>query len=80
MPLAIDVLGAAVAVASAPLDIKVLRVNLTGDLTPLGTPTASFLCPPPLPHLAAEPFLLYKCRLERKLPMSLMDDYHMEGL
>ena len=42
VPLAIDVLGAAIAVASAPLDIQVLRVNLTGDLTPLGTPTASF--------------------------------------
>lgn len=51
IPLAIDVLGASVAVASAPLDIKVLRVDLTGDLTPLGTPTASFQCtfhhPPP---------------------------------
>lgn len=42
VPLAIDVLGAALAVASEPLEIKVLRVNLTGDLTPLGTPTASF--------------------------------------
>lgn len=29
-------------VASPPLEIKVLHVNLTGDLTPLGTPTASF--------------------------------------
>ena len=42
VPLAVDVLGAWVVVASAPLDIRVLRVDLTGDLTPLGTPTASF--------------------------------------
>ena len=35
-----DVLGVFVVVASAPLDILVLKVDLTGDLTPLGTPTA----------------------------------------
>ena len=55
IPLAIDVLGASVAVASAPLDLKVLHVELPGDLTPLGTPTASFECRPsppfPLPLL-----------------------------
>lgn len=40
IPLAIDVLGTHVVVASAPLEILVLRVDLTGELTPLGTPTA----------------------------------------
>ena len=42
MPLALDVLGTFVVVASEPLDIQVLRVDLTGKLTPLGTPRASF--------------------------------------
>ena len=53
VPLAIDVLGAAVVVATPPLDIKVLHVKLTGNLTPLGAPTASFQGSCALLHLAA---------------------------
>lgn len=41
-PLAMDVCGVHLVVASAPLDITVFRVDLTGALTPLGAPAATF--------------------------------------
>ena len=41
-PLAMDVSGVHLIVASAPLDITVFRIHLTGALTPQGAPAASF--------------------------------------
>ncbi len=36
-----DALGNFIQIAYAPLDVSVLRIDLSGQLTPLGTPTAT---------------------------------------
>lgn len=40
-PVAMDALGNFIQIAYAPLDVSVLRIDLSGQLTPLGTPTAT---------------------------------------
>ena len=42
VPRAMDVNGEYIVLASEPLEITVLRVSLTGELTPAGTASASF--------------------------------------
>ena len=36
-----DALGNFIQIAYAPLDVSVLRIDLSGQLTPMGTPTAT---------------------------------------
>ena len=42
VPRAMDVNGEYIVLASEPLEITVLRVSLTGELTPAGTASAAF--------------------------------------